>query len=117
MYYFCVILYKSYIVEMPKPTKLHAKGRSTSIQKLSNAKGEKPSADEIDHEAAVRQFELELCWCIQKLEKTVNDKNGTESEKSCKLPSYIPFFKLLPNENRRRMSKLTSHCLYYIHCL
>lgn len=84
--------YIEYTVEMPKPTKLHTKGRPTSIQKLPNATGDKQSsAGEIDHEAAVRQFELELCWCIQKLEKTVSQKNGNESEKSCKLPSYIFF--------------------------
>lgn len=75
---------------MPKPTKLHAKGRPTSIQKFPNAKGDKQSsASELDHEAAVRQFELELCWCIQKLEKNVSQKNVNESEKSCKLPPHI----------------------------
>lgn len=71
---------------MPKPTKLHAKGRPTSIQKPSNTKGDKTSiAGELDHEAAVRQFELELCWCIQKLEKVIRPNSGKESEKNCKL--------------------------------
>ncbi|CAB3247069.1 unnamed protein product [Arctia plantaginis] len=63
---------------MPKPTKLHSKGKSTSIQKPF--KVEKDSGDGIDPEESLRQFQLELCWCIQQLERSLNEKKGTEKQ-------------------------------------
>ncbi|CAB3232561.1 unnamed protein product [Arctia plantaginis] len=63
---------------MPKPTKLHSKGKSTSIQKPF--KVEKNSGDGIDPEESLRQFQLELCWCIQQLERSLNEKKGTEKQ-------------------------------------
>lgn len=64
---------------MPKATKLHSKGKPNSIQKHHKVE-EAPGA--VDPEESMRQFQLELCWCIQQLERTLNEKKG--SEKQCK---------------------------------
>nr|XP_021183422.1 UPF0488 protein CG14286 [Helicoverpa armigera] len=63
---------------MPKPTKLHSKGKSNSLQKP--CKVEKDTSDAVDPEESVRQFQLELCWCIQQLERCLNEKKGTEKQ-------------------------------------
>ncbi|KAJ8708004.1 hypothetical protein PYW08_010370 [Mythimna loreyi] len=63
---------------MPKPTKLHSKGKSNSLQKPF--KVEKDSSDGADPEETVRQFQLELCWCIQQLERCLSEKKGTEKQ-------------------------------------
>lgn len=63
---------------MPKPTKLHSKGKSNSLQKPF--KVEKDSSDGADPEDSVRQFQLELCWCIQQLERSLNEKKGNEKQ-------------------------------------
>lgn len=65
---------------MPKATKLHAKGKATSIQKPCRV--EDSTSDAGDPEETARQFQLELCWCIQQLERTLMEKKGTE--KQCK---------------------------------
>ncbi|KAG6461348.1 hypothetical protein O3G_MSEX012568 [Manduca sexta] len=59
---------------MPKPTKLHSKGKvqPNSIQK--------PCNDDVDPEETRRQFQLELCWCIQQLERTLSEKKGNEKQ-------------------------------------
>ncbi|KAJ0170499.1 hypothetical protein K1T71_013870 [Dendrolimus kikuchii] len=62
---------------MPKPTKLHVKGRATSIQKPY--KVDKDS-DNADPEESIRQFQLELCWCIQQLERSLTEKKGNEKQ-------------------------------------
>ncbi|CAH0598723.1 unnamed protein product [Chrysodeixis includens] len=62
---------------MPKPTKLHTKGKPTSLQKPF--KVEKDTA-EGDPDESIRQFQLELCWCVQQLEKTLNQKKGNEKQ-------------------------------------
>ncbi|XP_053620897.1 UPF0488 protein CG14286 [Plodia interpunctella] len=61
---------------MPKATKLHPKGKSSSIQKP--CKSEKDKGDNVDPEDSMRQFQLELCWCIQQLERTLAEKKGGE---------------------------------------
>lgn len=63
---------------MPKPTKLHSKGKSNSLQKPY--KVEKDLSDGADPEDSVRQFQLELCWCIQQLERSLNEKKGNEKQ-------------------------------------
>lgn len=63
---------------MPKPTKLHTKGKSNTLQKP--VKVEKDSSDGADPEETVRQFQLELCWCIQQLERTLHEKKGNEKQ-------------------------------------
>ncbi|CAH1642464.1 unnamed protein product [Spodoptera littoralis] len=63
---------------MPKPTKLHSKGKSNSLQKP--CKVEKDTSDGVDPEESVRQFQLELCWCIQQLERSLNEKKGNEKQ-------------------------------------
>ena len=63
---------------MPKPTKLHSKGKSNTLQKP--VKVEKDSSDGADPEETVRQFQLELCWCIQQLERTLHEKKGNEKQ-------------------------------------
>lgn len=65
---------------MPKPTKLHAKKKPNSIQKPVNV--DKEGSDSIDPEESLRQFQLELCWCIQQLEKTLGEKKGTEKQRN-----------------------------------
>lgn len=65
---------------MPKATKLHAKGKTTTIQKP--CKAEKDGPDGVDPEETMRQFQLELCWCIQQLERSLNERKG--NEKQCK---------------------------------
>lgn len=65
---------------MPKATKLHAKGKTTTIQKP--CKVEKEGSDSVDPEESMRQFQLELCWCVQQLERSLNEKKG--NEKQCK---------------------------------
>lgn len=63
---------------MPKPTKLHAKKKPTSIQKSVNVDNE--SSAGADPEECLRQFQLELCWCIQQLEKTLAENKGNERQ-------------------------------------
>ncbi|XP_059045744.1 UPF0488 protein CG14286 [Achroia grisella] len=63
---------------MPKPTKLHSKGKSNSIQKP--CKADKDKAGPSDPDQLVRQFQLELCWCIQQLEKSLAEKKGNEKQ-------------------------------------
>lgn len=63
---------------MPKPSKLHAKGKSNSIQKPCNV--EKDVALAVGTEDSARQFQLELCWCIQQLERSLNEKKGSEKQ-------------------------------------
>ncbi|XP_063370421.1 UPF0488 protein CG14286 [Cydia amplana] len=63
---------------MPKPTKLHAKKKPTSIQKSVNVDNE--SSAGADPEESLRQFQLELCWCIQQLEKTLAENKGNEKQ-------------------------------------
>uniref|UniRef100_A0A1E1VXM7 Uncharacterized protein n=1 Tax=Pectinophora gossypiella TaxID=13191 RepID=A0A1E1VXM7_PECGO len=69
---------------MPKPTKLHAKGKPKpkSMQKACNEKTSSSSSNDTDgnQENAMRQFELELCWCIQQLERTLNHKKTSETQ-------------------------------------
>lgn len=73
-FYFQFLIHK-----MPKPTKLHPKGKSSTIQKSCNK--EKDGTDiNIDPEQSLRQFQLELCWCIQQCEKYLNEKKGTEKQ-------------------------------------
>ncbi|KAL0859913.1 hypothetical protein ABMA27_010243 [Loxostege sticticalis] len=62
---------------MPKATKLHSKGKPNSIQKHHKVE-EAPGA--VDPEESMRQFQLELCWCIQQLERTLNEKKGSEKQ-------------------------------------
>ncbi|XP_028174555.1 UPF0488 protein CG14286 [Ostrinia furnacalis] len=62
---------------MPKLTKLHAKGKTNTIQKHHKADD---ASDNADPEETMRQFQLELCWCIQQLERTLNEKKGTEKQ-------------------------------------
>lgn len=56
--------------------KLHSKGKPSSMQK--------PHKDavtaEVDPDDAARQFQLELCWCIQQLEASLKDKKGNEKQ-------------------------------------
>ncbi|XP_011568421.3 UPF0488 protein CG14286 [Plutella xylostella] len=59
---------------MPKPTKLHAKGKPTSIQKPVTI----DDTDSVDPEETAKQFQLELCWCIQQLEKTLSDNKAEQ---------------------------------------
>lgn len=63
---------------MPKLTKLHVKGKASSIQKPY--KVEKDSSDDADPQESIRQFQLELCWCIQQLEKSLTEKKGNEKQ-------------------------------------
>lgn len=63
---------------MPKPTRLHNKGKSTSLQKP--CKIDKHESEGVDPEESLRQFQLELCWCIQQLERTLNEKKGNEKQ-------------------------------------
>lgn len=65
---------------MPKATKLHSKGKTNSIQKCYKA--DKDGTDAADPEESVREFQLQLCWCIQQLERTLAEKKG--NEKQCK---------------------------------
>lgn len=71
---------------MPKATKLHSKGKPTSIQK--SCKADKEGSDGENPEASIREFQLQLCWCIQQLEKTLADKKA--NEKQCKI--LLPYF-------------------------
>ncbi|XP_048000068.1 UPF0488 protein CG14286 [Leguminivora glycinivorella] len=63
---------------MPKPTKLHAKKKPTSIQKSVNVDNDNSAG--ADPEESLRQFQLELCWCIQQLEKTLAENKGNEKQ-------------------------------------
>ncbi|KOB75556.1 UPF0488 protein [Operophtera brumata] len=63
---------------MPKATKLHAKGKTTTIQKP--CKAEKDGPDGVDPEEKTRQFQLELCWCVQQLERSLNERKGNEKQ-------------------------------------
>lgn len=65
---------------MPKPVKLHSKGKPNSIQKAN--KSDKDNNDNKDPEEATREFQLQLCWCIQQLERSLREKKG--NEKHCK---------------------------------
>lgn len=59
---------------MPKPAKLHPKGKPKALQKSCNTN---INEEEFSGETA-RQFQLELCWCIQKLEHSLSDPNTSE---------------------------------------
>ncbi|XP_013145524.1 PREDICTED: UPF0488 protein CG14286 [Papilio polytes] len=61
---------------MPKPVKLHSKGKPNSIQKAN--KSDKDNNDNKDPEEATREFQLQLCWCIQQLERSLREKKGNE---------------------------------------
>ncbi|XP_023945524.1 UPF0488 protein CG14286 [Bicyclus anynana] len=63
---------------MPKATKLHSKGKPNSIQK--SCKPDKEGTDGGNPEDSIRDFQLQLCWCIQQLEKTLADKKGNEKQ-------------------------------------
>ncbi|CAG9572949.1 unnamed protein product [Danaus chrysippus] len=63
---------------MPKATKLHSKGKTNSIQKCYKA--DKDGTDAADPEESVREFQLQLCWCIQQLERTLAEKKGNEKQ-------------------------------------
>ncbi|RVE44973.1 hypothetical protein evm_010398 [Chilo suppressalis] len=63
---------------MPRVTKLHQKGKPNSLQKLH--KVETNNTENADPEESMRQFQLELCWCIQQLERSLNDKKGNEKQ-------------------------------------
>ncbi|CAG5059815.1 unnamed protein product [Parnassius apollo] len=63
---------------MPKAVKLHSKAKPTSIQKAN--KIGKDSADNRDSEDTTREFQLQLCWCIQQLERSLNEKKGNEKQ-------------------------------------
>ncbi|CAH2239725.1 jg6794 [Pararge aegeria aegeria] len=63
---------------MPKATKLHSKGKPNSIQK--SCKPDKEGTDGGHPEDSIREFQLQLCWCIQQLEKTLADKKGNEKQ-------------------------------------
>lgn len=65
---------------MPKATKLHVKGKTTTIQKPCKVEKDGPGGG--DPEETMRQFQLELCWCVQQLERSLNEKKG--NEKQCK---------------------------------
>ncbi|CAK1595037.1 unnamed protein product [Parnassius mnemosyne] len=63
---------------MPKAVKLHSKGKPTSIQKAN--KIGKDNSDNRDSEDTTREFQLQLCWCIQQLERSLNEKKGNEKQ-------------------------------------
>lgn len=63
---------------MPKATKLHNKGKPKSIQKHHKAETTPHTSDP---DESMRQFQLELCWCIQQLERTLNEKKGSEKQR------------------------------------
>ncbi|XP_026764936.2 UPF0488 protein CG14286 [Galleria mellonella] len=63
---------------MPKATKLHVKGKSNSIQKPCKVDRDKTEAADTDE--SMRQFQLELCWCIQQLERSLADKKGNDKQ-------------------------------------
>ncbi|XP_045780918.1 UPF0488 protein CG14286 [Maniola jurtina] len=63
---------------MPKATKLHSKGKPNSLQK--SCKPDKEGTDGGNPEDSIREFQLQLCWCIQQLEKTLADKKGNEKQ-------------------------------------
>ncbi|KAI5638282.1 hypothetical protein NE865_09097 [Phthorimaea operculella] len=73
---------------MPKPTRLHDKGKPISIQK-ANVPELTEGSTEVDHESAVRQFQLELCWCIQQLERALTSKKGTDKKKVAEVLKFI----------------------------
>lgn len=76
---------------MPKATKLHVKGKSNTLQKP--CKVEKDGPEGVDPEESMRQFQLELCWCIQQLERSLREKKGNEKQsKYLKLPSKSHYF-------------------------
>ncbi|KPJ17630.1 UPF0488 protein CG14286 [Papilio machaon] len=60
---------------MPKPVKLHSKGKPNSIQKANKLDKDN---DNKDPEEATREFQLQLCWCIQQLERSLHEKKGNE---------------------------------------
>lgn len=64
---------------MPKATKLHNKGKTNTIQK--SCKPDKDITDSVNPEESIREFQLQLCWCIQQLEKTLADKKGNEKQR------------------------------------
>lgn len=63
---------------MPKATKLHNKGKSNTIQK--SCKPDKDITDNANPEESIREFQLQLCWCIQQLERTLAEKKGNEKQ-------------------------------------
>ncbi|XP_041985610.1 UPF0488 protein CG14286 isoform X2 [Aricia agestis] len=60
---------------MPKAKKLHVKGKPNALQK--SCKVEETTNDTKE---SIREFELQLCWCINQLEKTLAAKKGTEKQ-------------------------------------
>ncbi|CAG9790078.1 unnamed protein product [Diatraea saccharalis] len=61
---------------MPRTTKLHNKRKPTSIQKSHKVEDD----GDTDPEESIRKFQLELCWCIQQLERSINDTKGNEKQ-------------------------------------
>lgn len=67
---------------MPKVTKLHSKGKPSKIQKA--CKVDKNSSVDTDPQESAREFQLQLCWCIQQLERTLAEKKGNEKQSKFK---------------------------------
>ncbi|XP_068624523.1 UPF0488 protein CG14286 [Battus philenor] len=63
---------------MPKPVKLHGKGKPNSIQKPTKVNND--YSDNNDPEESTREFQLQLCWCIQQLERSLKEKKGNEKQ-------------------------------------
>ncbi|VVD01137.1 UPF0488 protein CG14286 [Leptidea sinapis] len=62
---------------MPKITKLHSTVKSKHLQKPTKAKD---SSEQTDPEESQREFQLQLVWCIQQLERTLAEKKGNEKQ-------------------------------------
>ncbi|CAK1549185.1 unnamed protein product [Leptosia nina] len=61
---------------MPKVTKLHNTGRPKALQKPTKPDG----SNQADPEESLREFQLQLLWCIQKLEKSIGEKKGNDRQ-------------------------------------
>ncbi|CAG4975117.1 unnamed protein product [Colias eurytheme] len=59
---------------MPKATKLHSTGKPKRIQKSTK------NDDQTSPEESTREFQLQLLWCIQQLERSLADKKGNEKQ-------------------------------------
>lgn len=62
---------------MPKVTKLHSTGKSKTLQKSTKPDG----SDQRDPEESLKEFQLQLLWCIQKLEKSIGQKKGNDRQR------------------------------------
>ncbi|CAH4037477.1 unnamed protein product [Pieris brassicae] len=69
-------LIRKYHEEMPKVTKLHSTGKPKALQKSTKPDG----SDQRDPEESLREFQLQLLWCIQKLEKSIGEKKGNDRQ-------------------------------------